>query len=250
MRRTELLMGMPITIDVADGNASSKIGKAFSYFRRIDEKFSTYRKASEISRINRGELAPRQYSGEMKEVFALCETTKAETDGYFDIVDQNGLLDPSGLVKGWAILCAAELLAGAGLSNFYVNAGGDIEARGKNHEGKPWRIGIQNHFNPMEQVKTLFLSNAGVATSGSYIRGDHIYNPKNRSENVTGIVSLTVIGPNVYEADRFATAAFAMGKRGIQFIEERNGLEGYMIDSAGIATMTSGLARYAAKKNV
>ena len=58
------------------------------------------------------------------------------------------------------------------------------------------------------------------------------------------IVSLTVIGPNIYEADRFATAAFAMGKRGINFIETCPGLEGYMVDAAGMATETTGFSSF------
>jgi thiamine biosynthesis lipoprotein ApbE len=60
----------------------------------------------------------------------------------------------------------------------------------------------------------------------------------------TDVVSLTVIGPNVYEADRFATAAFAMGKKGIYFIEQLPGFEGYMIDTSAQATYTSGFERY------
>lgn len=44
----------------------------------------------------------------------------------------------------------------------------------------------------------------------------------------------------MYEADRYATAAFAMGRAGIHFIEDMPGFEGYLIDSDGIATMTSG----------
>ena len=83
-----------------------------------------------------------------------------------------------------------------------------------------------------------------MATSGTYIRGQHIYNPFERSQPITEIVSLTVIGPNVYEADRFATAAFAMGRVCIDFIEQQNGLEGYMIDQDGIATLTSGFEKY------
>ena len=51
-----------------------------------------------------------------------------------------------------------------------------------------------------------------------------------------------MIGPNIYEADRFATAAFAMGRDGILFIEELQGFEGYMIDRNGMATLTSGFA--------
>ena len=60
------------------------------------------------------------------------------------------------------------------------------------------------------------------------------------------IVSFTVLGPNVWEADRFATAAFAMGPAGIQFIEKEPCLEGYMISKDGIATMTSGFSDYVA----
>jgi len=48
----------------------------------------------------------------------------------------------------------------------------------------------------------------------------------------------------VFEADRFATAAFAMGRKGIQFIEELPGFEGYMIDAQARATYTSGFERY------
>jgi thiamine biosynthesis lipoprotein len=84
----------------------------------------------------------------------------------------------------------------------------------------------------------------GVATSGTYVRGQHIYNPKILGPLETDILSLTVIGPNIYEADRFATAAFAMGREGIVFIERRDGLEGYMIDLNGQATLTSGFERY------
>jgi thiamine biosynthesis lipoprotein len=61
---------------------------------------------------------------------------------------------------------------------------------------------------------------------------------------MTDIVGLTVIGPNIYEADRFATAAFAMGREGIMFIENLAGFEGYMIDQHGQATFTSHFTRY------
>ena len=110
---------------------------------------------------------------------------------------------------------AAKLLQELDLKNFYVNAGGDIQFSGKNAEGKLWKTGIKNPFNQKEIVKVVYLkSGEGIATSGNYIRGDHIYNPKNRKKIIEEIVSFTVIGPNVCEADRFATAVFAMGKEG------------------------------------
>ena len=53
-----------------------------------------------------------------------------------------------------------------------------------------------------------------------------------------------MIGPDVLEADRFATAAFAMGKAGIVFIEQMPGLEGYAVTGNGRATLTSGFGAY------
>jgi FAD:protein FMN transferase len=90
----------------------------------------------------------------------------------------------------------------------------------------------------------LALSDCGVATSGTAIRGQHIYDPLQPGVPLLEVLSLTVIGPNIYEADRFATAAFAMGKRGIQFIETLPGFEGYLIDANARATYTSRFERY------
>ena len=62
------------------------------------------------------------------------------------------------------------------------------------------------------------------------------------ANTLTDVVSITVVGSDVLEADRFATAAFAMGRAGIGFIEAYPGLEAYQINAAGIATMTSGFS--------
>ena len=58
------------------------------------------------------------------------------------------------------------------------------------------------------------------------------------------IVSITVIGRDILEADRFATAAFAMGKDGVYFIEGIPGLEAYQINVSGLATQTSAFEQY------
>ena len=243
MKQTRLLMGMPITIEVVDPTVTqSDLDKAFVYFASVDDTFSTYKATSEISRINRGELLPAQYSEEMQAILALSEQTKKETYGYFDI-QHNGMYDPSGIVKGWAIQNAANMLKAWGLRNFYIDAGGDIQVAG-NKDGKPWRVGIRNPFNRKENVKILAVTDKGIATSGTAIRGQHIYNPHHPRTPLRDIASLTVIGPDVYEADRFATAAFAMGKKGIHFIEKLAGFEGYMIDAHARATFTSGFERY------
>lgn len=244
MKQTRSLMGTHITIEVVDDNVNRKdIDEVYDYFRYVDNRFSTYKKASEISRINKGLIPEERYSSDMRLVLHLCELTRKETNGYFDI-KHNGRLDPSGLVKGWSIWQATKLLRRRGHENFYVDAGGDIQVAGRNAERSRWTVGIRNPFTYNEIVKVLSLDDEGIATSGTACRGQHIYNPHNPEKTLTEIASLSVIGPNVYEADRFATAAFAMGPEGIYFIEARPGFEAYMIDSNGIATFTSGFHKY------
>ncbi len=243
MKRKKIIMGMPVTVDIADKNATDEaINEVFSYFHYIDKKFSTYKKDSEISLINRGELSSKKWSLEMKKILDLCEKTKKETYGYFDI-NINGIIDPSGLVKGYAIYNGARILKKIGYKNFYVEIAGDIQAEGFNEKGKKWKVGIQSPFNLKEIIKIVYLTNKGIATSGTYLRGKHIQNPKINSA-ADEIAGITVIGPNVYEADRFATAAFAMGEKGINFIDGLKGFEGYMIKKDKTAVMTSGFGQY------
>lgn len=247
-------MGMPIEIEIIGNDVRVALDEAFAYLVTVDERFSTYKDSSEISKINRGEIKGDEISEEMKEVFALAEKTKKETNGYFNICRPDlprlasgkagGKIDPSGIVKGWAIRNTAELVGKAGYEDFFVNAGGDIAMSGTNADGGEWSVGIKNPFNQSEIVKVVYPKGKGIATSGSYVRGAHIYNPLAPEEELKDIVSITVIGSDVLEADRFATAVFAMGKGGIAFIENLGGFEGYMIDKDGIATMTTGFSSY------
>jgi len=241
-------MGMHITIEVVDAFVKEKnIQEIFRYFTYIDKTFSTYKVDSEITKINKGLIEEADYSEDMKTVLALCDRTQKETNGYFDSV-HDGMIDPTGVVKGWSILQAAKLLKKRGFEHFYVDAGGDVQVSGKNTKGEQWTVGIRNPFNSSQIVKVIALKDQGIATSGTAVRGQHIYNPHNPAEKITDIVSLTVVGPNVLEADRFATAAFAMGKEGNAFIGGQPGLEGYMIDKNGIATYTDGFGHFVIKE--
>ncbi len=245
MRETRTIMGMPIGLTVLDeGVRQHHLETVFAEFSAIDAQFSPFKDDSEVSRFNRGEITEKDISSRMREVIALCEKTKQETGGYFDISRPDGAIDPCGMVKGWAIRNAVRQIADMGFSNFCVAAGGDIQCHGVNDEGAEWTVGIRNPFLQDEIVKVLQPKGYGVATSGNYIRGDHIYNPHTGRYGSDNIVSLTVIGPDVLEADRYATAAFAMGRGGIYFIERVPGLEGYEIDSSGTARMTNGLKKY------
>lgn len=242
MKQTEIIMGMPITVEVV--GSTKKIAAdteaVFSYFRMIDNRFSTYKETSEITKVNNG-LSRTKWSKQMVEIIDLAEETKKLTDGYFDI-NFNQVIDPSGLVKGWAIH-QASLMLKDNYDNYYIEAGGDIEVSGLNTDQQPWRIGIRNPFKINEVVKVVQINNQGMATSGNYIRGGHVYNPLTK-KTIDNPVSLTVIAIDVFEADRYATAAYAMGLQGINFIENNDHLSGYMIDKNGVATMTTNFRRY------
>ena len=244
MKETRLLMDMPITIEIVDSNVDEAFfSSLYRYFESIDHRFSIFRTDSEISRLNNGAITLEEASQEMQEIFRLAEKTKQETNGFFEI-KRNGTFDPSGIVKGYAIWQVSRLIDRAHFNDYYVDAGGDIQVGGKNTQGEKWKIGIRNPFNRNQNIKTVRLQTEGIATSGTSIRGQHIQNPFLPDKPITDIVSLTVIGPNIYEADRFATAAFAMGKNGIHFIEQRQGLEGYIIDAKGVATWTMGFEQF------
>jgi FAD:protein FMN transferase len=244
MRDTRILMGMPITVEICDGAPPDLLESIFDYFDVVDRKFSLYKPTSEISAYNRGDIAIENLSRDMREVFAIADRTKSDTAGYFEMRRPDGMIDPSGIVKGWAVRNAAARIRGTGVRDFYVEAGGDIQMGGKNEHGEDWRIGIRNPFVAHEIVKAIAMTDRGIATSGTYIRGQHIYDPHHPNGTIENVVSLTVIAPDVLEADRFATAAFAMGENGIYFIEQQHGLEGYVINANGIATQTTGFGAY------
>jgi thiamine biosynthesis lipoprotein len=244
MRSTRLTMGMPVTVEIVGADDTVVIDRVFAWFDAVDRRFSTYKTDSEISRINRGTHPSGNWSAEMREIIALCDATRRESDGYFNARTPAGAVDPSGVVKGWTILGAARIIDAAGQPNYYVDAGGDIQSAGVSGAGHPWRVGVRNPFNACEIVKVVEPRGHGVATSGTYTRGQHIYVPGQPDKRIDDVVSLTVVGPDILEADRFATAAFAMGRAGIGFIERIDGLEGYEVLADRTAIATSGFEKF------
>lgn len=239
---TRIIMNMPIHIQIVDLGHEELIEKLFEYFHEIDERFSPYKETSEVNKINSHQLNPDSYSEEMKKILELAEKTKIETNGYFD-VNFGNKFNPSGIVKGWAIKEASEILDAENVQNYFVDVGGDIQTKGLNPEGKKWAVGIKNPFNTREIVKVAYLSGEGIATSGNYIRGEHIINPKT-NKPVDEIASITVISADITDADRMATAAFVMGEKGIEFIEKLKNYEGFLITKEGIGISTSNFDKY------
>ena len=232
-------MGMTAKLAIADFAATAKdMDMVFEFFRETDRRFSPFIADSELCALNRGATA---MSAPMREVLDLAEESRQAMKGYFNIRRPDGMVDTSGLVKGWAIRGGAKILKERGHENFAVEIGGDIQTSGVMEDGGDWKVGIRSPFADAV-VKILYPRGGGVATSGSYHQGTHIYDPHGGVPE--GVVSLTVIADDILAADIAATAAFAMGKDGIYFLEKEPGLEAYAIDAMGRAKMTSGLAQY------
>jgi thiamine biosynthesis lipoprotein len=196
------IMGMPVGIEVAGGDGVD-VEPAFAWLREVDAVFSTYREDSEISRLDRGELTLAECRPEVDEVLTRCLALERATGGYFS-ARPAGRLDPSGLVKGWAVDRAADLLDAAGVREYVVSAGGDMRLRGT------WRVGIQHPLERQAVAAVVEATDLALATSGEYARGRHVLDP-HTGEPSEGILSVTISGPDLATADAYATAAFAMG---------------------------------------
>src|SRR3954467_161396 len=211
-------MGIPIGIEVRDPQGVDT-EPAFAWLREVDAIFSTYRDDSEISRLDRGELLLADCRPEVDEGLTECMRLERLTGGAFS-ARPAGRLDPSGYVKGWAVAGAARRLAA---ERFCINAGGDILARGRPAPERRWRIGIRHPEEHDRHAAVLAVEGLAVATSGEYEQGAHIVDPRT-GRPPAGLLSVTVVGPDLALADAYATAAFAMGAAGPAWTAS---LEGY-----------------------
>jgi thiamine biosynthesis lipoprotein len=164
----------------------------------------------------------------VREVLDRCAELRGETRGYFDERFDGGRLDPSGLVKGWSVDAAAEILDASGARNYAVSAGGDIRVHGGALPEPTWRIGIQHPFERLGVAAVVEATDLAIATSAAYARGEHVLDPHTRRPP-RGVLSVTVAGPDLATADAYATAAFAMGAAGPRWTARLRGYEAMTI---------------------
>jgi FAD:protein FMN transferase len=239
MTAVEHVMGMGIVVDVRDGDVGrAPVDEVFDWLRFVDETFSTYRAESDISRLERGELALADAHEEVGEVLERCDELREETRGYFDS-RAGGSLDPSGLVKGWAVDRAARILEGAGARNFAIYAGGDVIVRGRPSTADRWHIGVRHPRRADRVAAVIEAGDLAIATSGAYARGDHVLDP-HTGRPPSGLLSVTITGPDLATADAYATAAFAMGAGGPSWTARLEGYEAMSILESDTVLSTPG----------
>ena len=188
--------------------------EAEQFIYHVDEVFSTYKANSIISQLKREEIEITTCSSEVREVWGLCKQISELTEGAFNPWIKG--FDPSGLVKGWAAQKCGEIFEKYGVENSLVNAAGDLALRGgllKDGGVTPWEIGIRNPEIKDEIVESFKINTGAIATSGSYEKGAHIYDPFTNLIAI-GARSATVIGPDAAIADGLATALMVSGKDG------------------------------------
>jgi thiamine biosynthesis lipoprotein len=221
VRRQERVMGTVATVEAYDPPDPRILDEVFAWLHDVDRRFSTYRTDSEVNRLDRRDVTLASCSDDLRYVLDQCARLWRETDGYFDVY-ATGRLDPSGYVKGWSVQRASELLTAAGATAHLVDAGGDIQARHRPAPDQLWEIGVRHPWERDRVSWVLAGTDLAVATSGTYERGTHVIDPRT-GVPATTLVSVTVVGRDLGDADAYATAALAMGMAALEWLPRLDG---------------------------
>ncbi len=244
----EPVMGTMVTITIdgvglAAEDVDAAVVEACAELHRADRVFSTWTAWSPMSRLRRGAVRldqlPDDVAAEISSVLALCWDARRATDGWFDPWAMPGGVDPTGLVKGWAIEQAMGVLDKASMASAVVNGGGDIVVHGDSPEPGGWRIGVQHPWRRGALACVVAVDHA-VATSGGYERGTHLVDPRRGVRTAGAVASATVTGPSLAVADALATAVAVGADEALALVGGLPGYEAYLIGHDGREISTPG----------
>lgn len=194
--------------------------------------------------------------------FAGYEKVRLTDDGYIEKQDPRLMLTCSAVAKGYGADVVAGMLSRRGVKNYMIDIGGEVVARGRNPDGRPWRIGISKPADDSLSLNqdlqaVLRVADACIATSGNYRnyyyregkKYGHTIDPRTGYPVQHSILSATVIARDCMSADAYATAFMVMGlDKAKQFARNHPEIDAYFIyaDSAGALRTfgTDGMARY------
>lgn len=218
--RTVTAMAMDFTLQVwgdVDADAVDSVMEHIGAdLRWVDQVFSTYREDSWISRIGRGEDNAADAPPAVAEVLDLCETYREETGGAFDARSPDGGIDPTGIVKTWAMERVRWRLGLLGATGLLWGCAGDVIVSGRGPADGGWRIGIADprvaagaDVPPVRRVR-LADPVAALATSGDAHRPGHVWDPRTGA-SAEHFAQVSVLGRDLVHSDAWATAILAGG---------------------------------------
>jgi thiamine biosynthesis lipoprotein len=215
-------MGTAFTVDAIFSDRSGEDGlhdvvAACQILHEVDQVFSTWRADTPISRLRRGELAEQDLPQQVEQVLASCVHARELSGGWFDPWAAPGGVDPTGYVKGWAGQLVLDSLRARGAQAALVNAAGDVVGFGGPEPGRPWVLGLTNPFALTELLGSVPVEDGALAVSGTYERGDHVFDPSGRPA-AAGVISAAVLGPDLGMADALATALVAGGQEALDYL--------------------------------
>lgn len=240
-RYVEQVMGMPISLVLRgrhtdDQEAQAAWAACLADLREADRIFSTYRDDSVVSRLARGEIEPADCPAVVHEVLDLGERARVESGGAFDVrrpgPDGTRVLDPSGVVKGWAVERAAGHLRALDDTDFCLSAGGDMVCHVADEARPDWRVGVEDPHDPSRVLAVVPVRRGAVATSGHAHRGRHVVDART-GQPPAGVASVTVIAPDLTWADLDATAAYALGDGAADWLRTRPGRAALVVSADG-----------------
>ena len=160
-------------------------------------------------------------------------------------------LDVGGIAKGFAADEVRDILYEYNIKSALIDLGGNIFALGSKGDGTPWRIGIQNPFEPRgEYIGILSVKNKSVVTSGNYERYfmkdgqrfHHIIDPKTGYPSKSKIISATIISDNSIDGDGLSTGVYILGiDKAMKIIEAIDGIDAIFITEDKKIYKTSGI---------
>ncbi|QKW40663.1 FAD:protein FMN transferase [Actinomadura sp. NAK00032] len=234
-------MGTAVTFDIRTDFTpivAKALEEAIAWLHHVDHVFSPYKPESQMSRLAEGRLTVGECDPDVADVLHHCHVLEQLTGGAFTC-RPGGRLDPSGLVKGWAVERASTILYEAGALDHCVNGGGDIQTRGEARPGRPWRVGITDPHHRDRLVAAVAGHDLAVATSGTAERGPHIIDPRT-GHPAADLASITLVGRHLSDVDALATAAFAMGGAARTWTDAHPDIEALVVASDGSTWCTSG----------
>ncbi|MFH6971153.1 FAD:protein FMN transferase [Flavobacterium petrolei] len=154
-----------------------------------------------------------------------------------------------GIGQGYIADKVKDLLFSKGCVSGIINVSGDINAWGKQPDGKPWTVGIVNPLNKNKIFATFPIEDSAVETSGSYekyvifngIRYSHIIDPRT-GYPAKGVVSVSVFAKQTEIADALATGIFVLGVEvGLDLVNQIKGIECIIVDDKGKIHSSNGI---------